>query len=121
MGITSCCVEREVALVENVCKLMDGDDGLAGWSWGLEGRNTGRSGTKSHGKNPVVVSTKCKYLCITCYPLPEIIHYGKGTKHSRRQSHPTGSGQPATVISHSRAETLMHEQGSCGGQDGGYI
>lgn len=55
MGITS-RVEREGALVKNVCKLMDGDDGLAGWSWGLEDRN------------PVVVSTKYEYLCIACYP-----------------------------------------------------
>lgn len=58
MGITSRCVEREGALVKNVCKLMDGDDGLAGWSWGLEDRN------------PVVVSTKYEYLASHVIPIP---------------------------------------------------
>lgn len=70
------------------------------------GRNIGRSGTKRHVGNPVVVSKKCEYLGIACYPLPESICYGRGTKHSCGQSHPVSSCQPAPVISHSGTEML---------------
>lgn len=70
------------------------------------GRNIGRSGTKRHVGNPVVVSKKCEYLGIACYPLPESICYGRGTKHSCGQSHPVSSCQPTPVISHSGTEML---------------
>lgn len=93
---------------------------MAGWSWGLEGRNTGRSGAKTHVRKPVVVSTKCEYLCITCYLLAESIHRGRGTRCSRGQSNPASSWQSASVR-HSSAETVVHEQSSHGGHDGGYI